>query len=112
LQGGFHLDISLRSEGSLDPDHVDIQLDLVDGETRIARHLTTDWLLHIVPDGPYCDYPRARLVLVDGEGGLLPPERVEALVGRTLDLAVFLRSPLGDVDAAFEITVTDLMRYR
>lgn len=112
LQGGYHIDISLRSQGALDPDHVDIQLDLLDGETRIARHLTTDWLLHIDPDGPWCDYPRARLVLVDGEGGLLPPERVDALVGADLDLRVVLRTPLGEVDTAFRITVSEVRRLR
>ncbi len=112
LQGGFHIDVSLRGQGALDPDHVDIQIDLLDGETRIARHLTTDWLLHIDRAGPWCDYPRARLVLTDGEGGLLPAERVEALVGRTLELAVYLRSPLGDGDGRFDIVVSELIRFR
>lgn len=112
LQGGYHIDISLRARGALDPDDVDIQIDLVDGDTRIARHLTTGWLLHIDPDGPACEYPRARLVLVDGEGGLLPAERVDGLVGRPLALTVYLRSPLGDADAAFEITPSEVDRYR
>lgn len=112
LQGGFHIDVSLRSQGALDPDHVDIQLDLLDGDTRIARHLTTDWLLYIEPEGPWCDYPQARLVLTDGEGGLLPTEQVEALVGRELQLDVYLRSPLGDGEARFDIAVSDLMRFR
>lgn len=112
LQGGHHLDISLRAQGALDPDHVDIQMDLIDGDTRIARHLTTDWLLHIDPDGPWCDYPRARLVLVDREGGLLPPEQVDALVGRTLRLDVYLRSPLGDADASFTIVPAEVRRLR
>lgn len=112
LQGGYHVDISLRMQGTIDPDHVDIQLDLLDGERRIARHLTNDWLLHLMPDGPYCDYPRARLVLTDGEGGLLPEDQVEALVGRELELAVYLRSPLGEVDADFRISIDDLVRFR
>jgi len=112
LQGGFHIDISLRTHGTIDPDHVDIQLDLFDGETRIARHMTTDWLLHVDPQGPWCDYPRARLVLLDGEGGLLPPERVDGLVGRTLRFEAHLRSPLGGADAVFMVVPDAVRRLR
>ena len=78
----------------------------------IARHLTTDWLLHIDPDGPWCDYPQARMVLVDTEGGLLPPEQVDALVGRALELQVHLRTPIGSADASFTISVSEVRRLR
>lgn len=107
-QGGYHLDISIRATGALDPDHTDVELGLYDGDTRLARHLTVDWLLYIAADGAGCDYPRARLVLLDEEGGLLPPDRVAALVGRPLRLDVHLRSPRGDADGEFTITPTEI----
>ncbi|MEZ4436498.1 MAG: hypothetical protein R3F65_29205 [bacterium] len=107
-QGGHHLDISIRATGALDPDHTDVELGLYDGAIRLARHVTVDWLLYIAPDGAGCDYPRARLVLLDEEGGLLPPDRVAALVGRPLRLDVHLRSPLGDADGEFTVTPTEI----
>lgn len=107
-QGGHHLDISIRATGALDPDHADIELGLYDGDTRLARHVTFDWLLYIAADDAGCDYPRARLVLVDAEGGLLPPDRVAGLVGRPLRLDVHLRSPRGGADAEFTITPTEI----
>ena len=33
LQGGVHVDVSLRVQGSLDPDSVDVQIRLWDGDT-------------------------------------------------------------------------------
>ncbi|MCA9541084.1 MAG: hypothetical protein KC620_19420 [Myxococcales bacterium] len=112
LQGGHHFDISVRVSGPMDPDSVDVQLDLFHGETRIAQHLTDDWLLHIYPEGPWCEYPRARLVLVDEEGGLLDADAVEALVGETLQLDVHLRSAGGDADGSFQIIATGIDRLR
>lgn len=107
-QGGHHFDISVRMQGALDPDHADVELLLFDAETRLARHYTEDWLLHIDDEGPWCDYPRARLVLLDPEGGLLPVEQVEALIGRPLRLEVHFATPRGDADDTFEITPTEI----
>lgn len=107
-QGGHHFDISVRLQGALDPDHADVELLLFDGETRLARHYTADWLLHIDEAGPWCDYPRARLVLLDTEGGLLPVEQVEGLIERSLRLEVSFVTPRGDANGTFEITPTEI----
>lgn len=107
-QGGHHFDISLRMQGAIDPDHADVEMLLFDGETRLARHYTADWLLHIDAAGPWCDYPRARLVLLDAEGGLLPAAQVEALVGRTLRLEVTVTTPREDATGTFEIVATEI----
>lgn len=111
-QGGHHFDISVRSQGALDPDHADVELVLRDGDTQLARHFTADWLLHIGADGEGCDYPQARLVLVDAEGGLLTASAAQALVGRPLDLEVHLRTPRGDADGRFTITPTEVRSLR
>lgn len=111
-QGGYHLDISLRATGALDPDHTDVELALFDGATRVAHHFTADWLLHIDPSGPWCDYPRARLVLLDPDDGLLTADRAAELVGRALHLDVSLRTPRGDAAERFTITPTEIRALR
>lgn len=111
-QGGYHFDISIRATGALDPDHTDVELALFDGDTRIAHHFTADWLLHIDPSGPWCDYPRARLVLLDADDGLLTADRVADLIGRSLRLDVNLRTPRGDAAERFTITPTELRALR
>lgn len=105
LQGGYHFDLSVRTQGALDPDHTDIELVLWQGQEARARHLTADWLLSIDRSGPWCDYPRARLVLVDEAGGLMPRERLAEVVAGPLTLQVKLTSPLGGGEATLPITL-------
>lgn len=112
LQGGHHLDISVRFSGAIDPDRVDLQLDLLDGDRQISRHIAQDWLLYLVDGLDACDYPRARLVLLDEEGGLLPPAQVDALVGRPLTLEVHLRSAGLAIDEVFTITASEVVPLR
>jgi len=95
LQGGFHIDVSIRAQGALDPDHTDIELVLRQGEVARARHITADWLLYVDPAGPWCDYPLARLVLVDENNSLLPRERLPEVADTPLALDITLASPLG-----------------
>lgn len=111
LQGGHHLDVSVRFVGAIDPDHVDLELDLFDGPRHISRHLAQDWLLYLVDGVDACDYPRARLVLLDEEGGLLPPPHVDGLVGRPLRLEVRLRSAGVEIDDVFTITASEVIRF-
>ncbi len=110
LQGGYHVDISIKAAGTLDPDSVDINLELsVDGR-RIARHVTDDWLLKIYPEDVHCEYPRARLVFTDADDGLMPLDEVEGLIGSRAELLVSLRSPQGNGEAIFDIRLDRLNR--
>ena len=103
LQGGYHFDVSIRSQGALDPDHVDVELTLLQDGIARARHLTADWLLTIDGNGPWCDYTKARLVLVGEDGGLLPRERLSEVVAGPLVLEVKLDSPAGSGEATLPI---------
>lgn len=88
---------------ALDPDHVDIELTLLQDGIARARHLTADWLLTIDGRGPWCDYTKARLVLVGEDGGLLPRERLSEVVAGPLVLEVKLDSPAGSGEATLPI---------
>ena len=110
LQGGYHIDVSVKAVGTLDPDSVNILLELDVGGRRIARHLTDDWLLKIYPDDGHCEYPRARLVFTDAEGGLMPLDEVETLIGQTGRLRVSMESPDGGGEAVFDIHLDRLVR--
>ncbi len=103
-QGGFHIDVSLRLQGSLDPDHADVELVLLDGEARLGRYFMADWLLSFAVEG-FCDFPDARIVLLDSEGGLLELEDVIALDGRSFELRVGVDTPLGDARHTQMITL-------
>lgn len=105
FQGGFHVTVSIRAEGPLNPDDVDVDLALFKDDWRVAHHVTLGWLLHIRDDGAYCEYPRARLVLQDEEGGLLAFERLSEVVDTPLRLTVSLRSDRGDLEDTFTITL-------
>ena len=94
LQGGAHIDVSLRLMGTLDPDQADIELHLRDADWLLAEHRTFDWLLDIQPGG-WCEYAKARLVFLDEEGGLFPPERLAEVVERPMTLSAQVRTPLG-----------------
>lgn len=97
-QGGFHTHVSLRAQGALDPDLVDVTITLKDGDTVIARHVTAEWLLHIDVRGPWCDYPTARLILVDEAGGLFTREDALAVTKRPLTLEARFETPEGDAE--------------
>lgn len=104
-QGGFHTHVSLRAQGALDPDLVDIEISLADEGRVIARHVTTEWLLTIDGRGPFCDYNRARLILIDEEGGLFSRDAAVALAGKPLTLTARLTSPEGDAETIETITL-------
>lgn len=102
-QGGFHTQVSLRAQGALDPDLVDVTIVLKDGETVIAQHVTAEWLLHIDTSGPWCDYLAARLILVDEEGGLFDREAALAVSKRPLTLEARFDTPGGDAEVVSTI---------
>ena len=110
LQGGYHVDVSLKIQGVVDPDQVDITLGLWQDETLIARHRTDDWLLKIYPMTEHCEYPRARLVLSQRDGTLFELERVTSLLGQTVRLEVSVESSLGSVSDQFEIVLSQVNR--
>ncbi len=106
-QGGFHLEVSLRVTGPLDPNETDVRLELWNGDWKLSSHVNTATLLGtLVPD--VCDYDVARLVLVDELGMLLPPDRVQALPGTEVELRVRLTSAPGEVADTFAVTLGDI----
>jgi hypothetical protein len=111
LQGGRHLDVSLRLTGTFDPDAADVSLTLWHGERALAQHATFEWLLFLPPadhtGDPYCDYPRARMVLATPDGGLLNPADLPPLLGIPMRLEVELRSALGRVRQDFTVSLQD-----
>ena len=93
-QGGFHTHVSLRAQGALDADLVDIELELRDGDRVIARHVTTEWYLIVNREGPSCDYLQARLILAT-DGTLLELEDAQDLDARPLMLTARMTSSKG-----------------
>jgi hypothetical protein len=108
FQGGHHVDISLRVRGEMDPLHTDIELILERNGEELARHVVADWLLHADPNGEFCDYPRARLVFVDQEGGLVSPEGIPGLLNINMLLTASLRSIPGAVRTEFDLRFTEI----
>ena len=102
-QGGFHVEVSLRIRGAVDPDHADIELKLSQRDHALGQHVNQDWLLTIEPDG--CHYPTARVVLLDEEGGLLPEERLPEVTGVPLRLAAGVETPDGGARALHEVVL-------
>ena len=95
LQGGYHVDVSLRIVGELDPDLVNVNMRMIieEGENpeRIeGTHSTQDWYLLFPNDGeePGCYFHRARIFLFD-DGGEIPTESMVAgLDGATAQLTI------------------------
>ena len=107
-QGGYHVDVSLKIRGDIDPDNVDVDISILYEDLRLARHRTNGWLLKIFPDAPHCEFARARVVFTDLEGDLLELEEVEAMIGREVTLAVDVDSPLGGASERFPIQLSAL----
>ena len=105
LQGGHHVDISLRLTGSMDPDKTNVLLSLKDGERPLAEHRVDDWVLEYDDQVLHCEYLRARLVLMTMDNTLLAPDAVPELLDRTLRLEVRLNSSKGRVEEAFDVVL-------
>lgn len=96
LQGGHHVDLSLRFNGSLDPDLVDIsiRLSLIGtlAEDYYGIHNTQEWYLLFPteqePDG--CYFHRARIFLFDEVDAPVEPWGVEELHNAHATLLVTL----------------------
>ncbi len=105
LQGGHHVDISLRLMGSMDPERTSVFLSLRDGNLVLAEHRVDDWVLEYDDQVRHCEYLRARLVLMTVDDTLLPPDAVPALLDRKLRLEVRLDSPKGHFEDGFDIVL-------
>lgn len=87
LQGGHHVDLSLRFNGQLNPDLVDVKIDLQvlgDLESRYyGEHNTTDWYLlyPMEEEAIGCYFHRARIFLFDGDGFPVEALGIEELNG-------------------------------
>lgn len=96
LQGGHHIDISLRFIGSIDPDLVDLSMalsvDIPLHERFYGTHQTEAWYLLFAeerePDG--CYFHRARVFLFDDTGIPVQAWGVEELDGSLADLDITL----------------------
>ena len=95
----------MRVRGTLDADHTDVDLQLLDGDRLLARHPNPDTLLNIGRGEPLLQYLDARMVLLDDEGGLMTEEAVRALAGRVLTLKVDLVSDIGAARAEAPVTL-------
>ena len=104
LQGGHHLDVSLRIKGSMDPMQTDIRLTLFDQRLILAEHRVDQWTLEPGTPERYCEYLRARLVLMDPDDRLLPAEKIPPLLNRFMVLSVILESPKGRFSGAFDLS--------
>ena len=109
-QGGYHVDVSLKVVGPIDPDDVDIRIRLSVEERQVAFHRTDDWLLKIYETGPHCEYPKARLVLTNDDDSLMELDQVEALVGQDARIDIELDSPDGGAAGSFQIYLSELIR--
>jgi hypothetical protein len=102
-QGGFHLLVSMRARGAMDPDHADVRFDLSDGHRVVATWKQDDALLDTTAGG--CDYDKAQLVFQDENGRLLPEDRVTALAGPPLTLDLTMTSALGSAHTRRTVTL-------
>lgn len=99
LQGGYHVDVSLRFLGDLDPDLVNVLMRLVieqgDNPHGIeGTHDTQAWYLLFPSEGEEqgCYFHRARIFLFD-EGGEIPTESMVAtLDGATARVSLSLET--------------------
>lgn len=104
LQGGHHVDLSLRFTGKLDPDLVDISIDLkVAGplaDLYYGRHETQAWYLLYPQDteAEGCYFHRARIFLFDLEGQAVEPLGVEMLDGSYATIDIKLSSADADYE--------------
>ncbi len=110
LQGGHHVDISLHVVGSMDPEHTDVRLTLLDDARVLAEHRVDDWVLEYDEGLPACEYLRARLVLTAEDGSLMPPDEVPPFLNRNLNLLVQLESPKGRFENTFQVLL-DRINY-
>ena len=111
LQGGHHVDLSLRFTGELNPDLVDVMIELsVDqplSDLYYGIHETTSWYL-LYPqetEANGCYFHRARIFLFDLEGQAVEPLGVEMLDGSyaTIDIK------LSTADADYEWTAYGIL---
>ena len=97
LQGGFHVDVSLRFTGELNPDLVDVSLRLAitrgDNPGGVyGEHNTFEWYLLFPDEGeaPGCYFYRARVFLFDEAGEVPTHSHLEALTGAEATLSLSL----------------------
>lgn|GEM_PF-1483763 len=97
LQGGYHVDVSLRFVGELDPDlvHVNMRMIIEEGENPEGvegTHSTQDWYLLFPDEGEElgCYFHRARIFLFDAGGEIPTESMVAGLDGATAELTISL----------------------
>jgi hypothetical protein len=102
IQGGHHVDISLRFTGSLDPDLVDITINLIIdnpfNDLFYGIHNTQGWFLLFPQEEEVfgCYFHQARIFLFDLEGLPVEPLGVSMLNGLGADLYIKLSTETAD----------------
>ncbi|MEE2789419.1 MAG: hypothetical protein VX589_18925 [Myxococcota bacterium] len=109
-QGGYHIDVSVRITGTLDPDEVDVAMRLENDANPVAVHSIDQWYLKLVDNRQHCEYPKGRLVFAEETGELFTLEQVEALLNLTLTLIVKMEASNESVSTSFKIVLTDVVR--
>ena len=117
-QGGYHVDVSLRAEGQLNPDLVDISIDLELNATEdrgiYGAHYTRDWYLIYAeesePQG--CYFHEARIFLFNRQN--IPPslEEVETIHNSTAHLRITLVSVVGGIKTPYSIEETITLKWK
>lgn len=98
LQGGHHADLSLRFVGSLDPDLIDLSIELSVDEPLRSRyrgeHDTRGWYLLFAEDEEPqgCYFHRVRIFLFDDQGAPVQAWGVEELDGSLVSLTIALNT--------------------
>ena len=111
-QGGYHIDVSIRIEGGIDPDLVNVRLRLNQGEadTPVATHAVDEWYLKLTDDREHCEYPQARLVFAETSGQLMSLDDVTTLLNTSMTLAVTIEASDQSVAQSFDIIATEIIR--
>ena len=109
-QGGYHIDVSVRVTGGLDPDEVNVDMRLGLKDEPVAIHTIDQWYLKLVEDRSHCEYPKGQLVFAHESGELFTLDEVEALLDQTLSLTVKMDGSNESVRSSYKIVLTDVVR--
>ena len=109
-QGGYHIDVSVRVTGGLDPDEVNVAMEVTRGDKTVARHTIDQWYLKLIDDRSHCEYPKGQLVFAEESGQLYTLEQVQGLLDEPLNLRVKMDGSNESVSSSFKIVLTDVVR--
>ncbi len=96
LQGGYHVDVSLKLMGRFNPDLVDVNIDLWLDDWHLGRHQSKDWyLIYGQPDEGACYFYQARVFLFNQKGEIPNEMQIFQLIDQKPLLKVELQHANG-----------------